>query len=56
MVLIMPGMHAKRGLVDVQELNRLPGRYRYLFTVPFITVCVLLAILVALDVVEKYLL
>ncbi|KOP52691.1 hypothetical protein OX90_22295 [Pseudomonas coronafaciens pv. porri] len=56
MVLIMPGMHAKRGLVDVQELNRLPGRYRYLFTVPFITGCVLLAILVVLDVVEKYLL
>ncbi|MCF5732639.1 hypothetical protein [Pseudomonas syringae] len=56
MVLIMPRMYAKRGLVDIEELNRLPKRYRHLFMGPFIAVCVLLVLLVALDVFEKYLL
>ncbi|MDC3734805.1 hypothetical protein KDL27_03270 [Pseudomonas syringae pv. syringae] len=56
MVLIMPRMHAKRGLVDIEELNRLPKRYRHLFMGPFIAVFVLLFLLVALDVFEKYLL
>lgn len=54
MVLIMPKMHAKRGLIDVQELSRLPKRYRYLLMIPFIACCVLLVFLIALSVGEKY--
>ncbi|GFZ69533.1 MULTISPECIES: hypothetical protein [Pseudomonas syringae group] len=54
MVLIMPKMHAKRGLIDVQELSRLPKRYRYLLMIPFIACCVLLVFLIALSAGEKY--
>ncbi|RMS75836.1 hypothetical protein ALP59_103110 [Pseudomonas savastanoi] len=54
MVLIMPKMHAKRGLIDVQELSRLPQRYRYLLMIPFIACCVLLVFLIVLSVGEKY--
>ncbi|KIQ37063.1 hypothetical protein [Pseudomonas viridiflava] len=55
MVLLMPKMHAKRGLVDVQEIKNLPKLYKYLLTVPLITCGVLLMVLLALNVAEKYL-
>ncbi|WP_144434217.1 hypothetical protein, partial [Pseudomonas caricapapayae] len=55
MVLIMPKMHAKRGLVDAQELSRLPKRYRYLLMMPFIVCCFLLVFLIALSLGQKYL-
>ncbi|WP_122341208.1 hypothetical protein [Pseudomonas caricapapayae] len=55
MVLIMPNMHAKRGLVDAQELSRLPKRYRYLLMMPFIVCCFLLVFLIALSLGQKYL-
>lgn len=54
MVLVMPKMHARRGLIDTQELSRLPRLYKYLLVVPFITCCVLLVFLIVLSVVEKY--
>ncbi|WP_426143233.1 hypothetical protein [Pseudomonas sp. DWP3-1-2] len=54
MVLLMPTMHAKRGLIDAQEVNDLPNRYKYFLTVPLLTACVLIVLLVALSVIEKY--
>ncbi|AHG38866.1 hypothetical protein N018_00835 [Pseudomonas syringae CC1557] len=54
MILIMPSMHAKRGLIDAQEVSNLPKRYRYILTIPMITCCVLFVFLIALSLAEKY--
>ncbi|NWC10603.1 hypothetical protein HX776_17515 [Pseudomonas agarici] len=54
MALIMPKMHVERGLVDAQELNNLPKRYKYLLIVPLVTCCVLLVFLIVLRIMEKY--
>ncbi|MEE4624312.1 hypothetical protein V2J83_17985 [Pseudomonas alliivorans] len=55
MVLLMPKMHAKRGLVDAQEIKNVPRHYKYLLTVPLVACGVLLMVLLALNVAEKYL-
>lgn len=54
MVLFMPGMHARKGLIDVQEVNSLPKHYKYLLTVPFLTACILIILLLGLRVTERY--
>ncbi|MEE4947025.1 hypothetical protein V2K24_16195 [Pseudomonas alliivorans] len=51
----MPKMHAKRGLIDAQEVKNVPKHYKYLLTVPLVTGGVLLMVLLALNVAEKYL-
>ncbi|MEE4690573.1 hypothetical protein V2K64_10325 [Pseudomonas alliivorans] len=55
MVLLMPKMHAKRGLIDAQEVKNVPKHYKYLLTVPLVTCGVLLMVLLVLNVAEKYL-
>jgi hypothetical protein len=52
MIFLMPKMHAKRGLIDAQEVSALPQRYKYLLTVPLIACCVLFIALLTLRAAE----
>lgn len=54
MIFLMPRMHAKRGLIDAQEVSELPQRYKYLLTVPLVIGCVLFVVLLALRAAEQY--
>lgn len=47
-LLLMPELSARRGLVDLGEIKKLPKFYKSLLTVPLITGSVLLFLLLAL--------
>jgi hypothetical protein len=52
-VVMMPKIHAKRGLVDAAEVGRLPSYYKKLLVVPIALGSVLILCLIALNLASR---
>lgn len=52
-VVMMPKIHAKRGLIDAGEVERLPGYYKRLLVAPMALGSVLILCLIALRVASR---
>ncbi|MEN5032815.1 hypothetical protein [Pseudomonas sp. Ps21-P2] len=52
-VVMMPKIHAKRGLVDAGEVERLPGAYKKLLIMPIALGSLLMLCLIALQIASR---
>ncbi|WP_426143230.1 hypothetical protein [Pseudomonas sp. DWP3-1-2] len=55
MIIMMPNIHARRGLIDTEEVENLPGRYKKLLVVPMVVGALLILCLIALRIASRLL-
>jgi hypothetical protein len=54
-ILMMPNIHAKRGLIDTEEVKNLPALYKKLLITPIVAGSLLILCLVALRIASHFL-